>query len=69
MALMEAGCSHLSIKIFQYLDSASLLAASLVCLDWQQVQDILSLEYFLLGLSSIIMFFFDGIRYFISFML
>jgi len=36
MALMEAGCSHLSIKIFQYLDSASLLAASLVCLDWQQ---------------------------------
>jgi len=37
MALMEAGCSHLSIKIFQYLDSASLLAASLVCLDWQQV--------------------------------
>ena len=44
MALMEAGCSHLSIKIFQYLDSASLLAASLVCLDWQQVQNILSLE-------------------------
>ena len=32
MALVEAGCSHLSIKIFQYLDSASLLAASLVCL-------------------------------------
>ena len=46
MALMEAGCSHLSIKIFQYLDSASLLAASLVCLDWQQVQTILSLESF-----------------------
>ena len=46
MALMEAGCSHLSIKIFQYLDSASLLAASLVCLDWQQVQNNLSLESF-----------------------
>ena len=42
MALMEAGCSHLTIKIFQYLDSASLLAASLVCQDWQQ----LLLEWF-----------------------
>lgn len=36
MALVESGCSHLSIKIFQYLDSPSLLAASLVCRDWQQ---------------------------------
>ena len=35
-ALVSAGCCHLSIKILNYLDSASLLAASLVCTDWQQ---------------------------------
>ena len=58
MALMEAGCSHLSIKIFQYLDSASLLAASLVCLDWQQVQNNLSLESFTRA-GIIIMFFME----------
>ena len=56
MALMEAGCSHLSIKIFQYLDSASLLAASLVCLDWQQVQNNLSFESFTRD-GIIVMFF------------
>ena len=35
VSLVESGCSHLSLKIFQYLDSQSLLAASLVCRDWQ----------------------------------
>ena len=30
-ALVSAGCSHLAIEIFDYLDSASLLACSLVC--------------------------------------
>ena len=36
-ALVSAGCSHLAIKIFEYLDSASLLACSLVCVDWQRL--------------------------------
>jgi len=35
-ALVSAGCCHLAIKILDYLDSTSLLAASLVCTDWQQ---------------------------------
>ncbi len=35
-ALVSAGCAHLAIKILDYLDSPSLLAASLVCRDWQQ---------------------------------
>jgi hypothetical protein len=35
-ALVSAGCNHLAIKILEYLDSQSLLAASLVCTDWQQ---------------------------------
>ena len=30
-ALVSAGCCHLAIKILDYLDSTSLLAASLVC--------------------------------------
>ena len=64
MALMEAGCSHLSIKIFQYLDSASLLAASLVCLDWQQVKNILSLESFTGALSLSLCFFMEFINSF-----
>ena len=34
-ALVSAGCCHLAIKILNYLDSASLLSASLVCQDWQ----------------------------------
>ena len=34
-ALVSAGCHHLAIKIFNYLDSSSLLASSLVCNDWQ----------------------------------
>ena len=42
VSLVEAGCCHLSLKIFQYLDSQSLLAATLVCRDWQQ----LLLEWF-----------------------
>lgn len=37
LALVSAGCSHLAISIFQYLDSASLLACSLVCVDWQRL--------------------------------
>ena len=36
-ALVQAGCSHLAITIFDYLDSASLLACSLVCVDWQRL--------------------------------
>ena len=35
-ALVSAGCLHLAIKVLEYLDSPSLLAASLVCTDWQQ---------------------------------
>ena len=36
MSLACAGCSHLAVKIFRFLDSSSLLAASLVCTEWQQ---------------------------------
>ena len=42
-ALVSAGCSHLAIKIFGYLDSPSLLACSLVCVDWQRL--LLSYKY------------------------
>ena len=36
MSLTSAGCAHLTVKIFEFLDSSSLLAASLVCVEWQQ---------------------------------
>lgn len=36
-ALLSAGCCHIAIKIFDYLDSTSLLASSLVCVDWQRI--------------------------------
>lgn len=36
-ALVSAGCHHLAIEIFDYLDSASLLACTLVCRDWQSM--------------------------------
>ena len=36
MSLTSAGCAHLTVKIFEFLDSPSLLAASLVCQEWQQ---------------------------------
>jgi len=35
--LLNAGCPHLAIKIFGYLDSQSLLASSLVSYEWQQM--------------------------------
>ena len=34
--LTISGCQHLTLKIFRYLDSTALMAASLVCEDWQQ---------------------------------
>lgn len=36
-SLVSAGCCHLAVKILGYLDSPSLLAASLVCTEWQQL--------------------------------
>jgi len=36
-ALVGAGCAHLATKIFSYLDSASLLSSSLVCVSWQRL--------------------------------
>ena len=36
-ALVSCGCDHIAIEVFNYLDSASLLACSLVCVDWQRL--------------------------------
>ena len=37
MALVSAGCAHLAVQILNYLDSNSLLAASMVSTEWQQL--------------------------------
>ena len=34
---MSAGCAHLAVKVLNYLDSNSLLAASMVSTEWQQL--------------------------------
>jgi len=34
--LAVSGCQHFTTKIFRYLDSTALMAASLVCEEWQQ---------------------------------
>ena len=36
-ALVSAGCAHLAVKVLNYLDSNSLLAASMVSTEWQQL--------------------------------
>ena len=37
LELVQAGCPHIAIDIFSYLDSTSLLSCSLVCRDWQRL--------------------------------